>query len=217
MNFILRLSVSVLSVLAGLVIVGWIGLRFRPEPFSPYPNTTPELDLVDLPADLPPPVARFYQVIAAARLPRVNSAVISGRASLRFSGITFPARFRFTHDAGQNYRHYIEATIFGLPLMKVNESYLDGHSRLELPIGIIENEPKVDMDANLGLWGESIWLPSINITDTRVRWEAVDEVTARLVVPFGEQEDSFTVTFDPQSGLIQHMQALRYKQAHDEQ
>jgi len=217
MKFILRLSVSVLSVIAGLVIVGWIGLRFRPEPFSPYPDTTPELDMVDLPADLPPPVARFYQTIGGEQIPQVSSAVISGRASLRFSGITFPARFRFTHNAGRDYRHYIEATIFGFPLLKVNESYLDGHSRLELPVGIIENEPKVDMAANLGLWGESIWLPSIYITDSRVRWEAIDEITARLVVPFGEQEDSFTVTFDPQSGLIQRMQALRYKQAQDEQ
>ena len=38
--------------------------------------------------------------------------------------------------------------MFGIPAMKVNEWYLDGHSRLELPFGVVENEPKVDMAAN---------------------------------------------------------------------
>ena len=68
--------------------------------------------------------------------------------------------------------------------MKVNEWYLDGKARMELPVGVIENEPKIDMAANLALWGEAIWLPSILITDPRVRWEAIDDTTARLIVPF---------------------------------
>ena len=89
----------------------------------------------------------------------IESAVITGRGRLRFMGITFPARLRFIHDAGQGYRHYIEATIFGLPILKVNERYLDGQARMELPVGVVENEPKINMAANLGLWGESIWLP----------------------------------------------------------
>jgi hypothetical protein len=215
MKKLLRILGIVSSALFGLLAVGWIGLRFRPTPFPPYPEQPAALEMVQFPTDLPPPVARFYQVIAGEQIPQVTSAVISGRASLRLAGITFPTRLRFTHVAGQDYRHYIEATIFKFPLLKVNEYFLDGHSRLELPVGIIENEPKVDMAANLGLWGESIWLPSIYITDPRVRWEAIDEFTARLVVPFGDEEDTFTVIFDPQSGLIQRMEALRYKQATD--
>jgi hypothetical protein len=214
---LLRFLGIVLSVLAGLLAVGWIGLRFRSGPFPPYAEKTAELEMVMIPSNLPLPVAHFYQAIAGEQIPHVRSAVISGRASLRLAGITLPARLRFTHTAGRDYRHYIEATMYGFPLLKVNEYFLDGHSRLELPVGIIENEPKVDMAANLGLWGESIWLPSIYITDPRVRWEAIDEVTARLIVPFGDEEDTFTVTFDPQSGLIQNMKALRYKQATDDE
>ena len=74
----------------------------------------------------------------------------------------------------------------GLPALKVNESFLDGRSRLELPFGVIENEPKVDQAANLGLWAESVWLAPIFVTDSRVRWQRVDEDAALLIVPFGE-------------------------------
>ncbi len=150
-------------------------------------------------------------------VPVIYSAVLSGRGSLRFKGITFPARWRFTHCAGQSYHHYIEATVLGWPVMKVNEYCFDGHSRLELPFGVVEHEPKVDMAANLGLWGESIWLPSIFLTDSRVRWEAIDATTARLIVPSGDVEDGFTVSFDAETGLLSRLEAMRYREASDPQ
>lgn len=202
---------------AGAMLLGAarLGLRQQPQPFPAYPQHTPELEYAPLPANLPPLVTRYYRAIAGEHIPRITSAIISARGSLRFSGITFPARLRFTHSAGQGYRHYIEATFFGYPLLKVNEHYLDGQARLELPVGVIENEPKVDMAANLALWGESIWLPPVLVTDPRVRWEAIDEATARLVIPFRTGEDVFTVTFDPQTGLIRQIEALRYREATD--
>lgn len=216
MNTVVNVVVAVAIGIVALLGTGWLGLQVQPKPFSAYPEQTPALDTVELPADLPTPVARYYKTIIGDRIPVIESAVITGRGRLRIKGITFPARFRFTHIAGQGYRHYIEATVFGYSLMKVNEWYLDGHARMELPVGVIENEPKIDMAANLALWGEAVWLPSILITDPRARWEAIDDTTARLVVPFGEQKDTFTVAFDPQTGLIRTMEAMRYREATDE-
>jgi hypothetical protein len=146
----------------------------------------------------------------------ITSAVISGRARLRVAGITFPSRFRFIHAAGQDYSHDIVSTVFGLPILRVHESYIDGWSRLELPFGVTEGEPKIEQAANLGLWAESIWLPSIYLTDERVHWEAVDAETALLVVPYGASEETFIVRFDPETGLIRFLEAMRYREATSE-
>ena len=124
-----------------------------------------------------------------------------------------PARFIFVHNAGKNYRHYIEATWFGLPFMKINESYVDGNSHFELPVATYDNDPSITQGAVLALWAETSWFPSIWLTDGRVRWEPVDEKTALLYFPFGDSEENLLVRFDPQTGLLDTMEAMRYRDA----
>ena len=124
-------------VLAALVFIGWLGLQVQPKSFAIPALSEPgdsslageSLETVAIRVDLPRPVDRFYRRIYGENVPVITSAIISGRGTLRLpsgKGITFPGRFRFTHRAGQDYHHYIEATLFGQPLMKVNERYLMG-------------------------------------------------------------------------------------------
>ncbi len=201
----------VLLIIVLVIVVLWMGLRVRPASFPAYGQLTPVLKTVPLPDDLPAPVARFFKASIGEHVPVIETAVITGRGTLRFMGLTFQSRWRFTHRAGYDYRHYIETTIFGMPLFKVNERFVDGKSRMELPFGMVGEGPKTDTAANLGLWSEGVWLPSIFVTDPRVRWEGIDETTARLIVPFGTGEDYFTVQFDAESGLVRQLETMRWR------
>ena len=138
--------------------------------------------------------------------------MLSGRGRLTIRGLTFPIRWRFFHQAGRAYRHRIEATWAGLPVFRVDEWYRDGRLRMETPAGVLAGDPQADRAANLALWAESLQsLPSVLVTDARVRWEALDDTRARLVVPFGREEDAFTVTFDARTGLLRAMVVPRYR------
>jgi len=199
-----------IAVVVGIVGLVWIGLQVTPQPFASLEVAGEAPETILIPEGLPAPVERFYLELYGDRVPLVETVVVSGRGRLRIMGITFPARWRFTHQAGQGYRHDIVTTIFGLPLMRVKEVYADGHGRLELPVGVSEG-PKVDQGANLALWAEAIWYPSVWVTDPRTEWTTVDEETALLTVPWGDNEQTLVARFDPETGLLRFFESMRYK------
>jgi hypothetical protein len=214
MNYTL---INVLGILCLFSLLVWIGLRRKPRPFTPIVRESQDKGTFPLPDGLPDPVSRFYREIYGKNVPIIHSFVLTGRGQIRFKGIALPARLRFTHDAGKGYRHYIETTFWRKPVMKVNEHFLDGHSRLVLPFGVVENEPQVDEAANLGMWSETMMFPGVFLSTAGVSWEAIDKTLARLIVPFQDKQDTFKVSFNPTTGLIEKMEALRWKNAGDEQ
>lgn len=200
------------------MLLGWLGRKVPPRPFAPLPATLggthdlADLPAVPLPAGLPVPVDRYYRTLYGERIPVITTAVLSGRNLMRPAGpFMFPARFRMAHIAGQAYRHYIEVTLFGIPLIKANEFFRNGHGRMEIPLIGTDEGPKYDQAANLALWAEATYFPSLFLTDPRARWLPVDDDTAQLEVPFGDRHERFTVRFDPSTHLIEWMESMRYK------
>lgn len=208
---------NIAIALVALIAVGWLGFLVRPRPLAPVELAPGLLDeRIPLPDNLPTPVRRYYRALYGEDVPVIESAIVTGRARLRMNGLAFWARYRFTHRTGEGYRHYIEGTWFGIPILKVNEHYLDGRGRMELPFGVIENEPKIDQAANLALWAEAIWYPTAWLTDARVRWEPIDDAHARLIVPFGEETDALIFAFDPETRLLDTQEAMRYREVHED-
>ncbi len=211
-EFLMKIVWMILAALAVLAVLGWLGLQIKPRSFLPYPEKTPELKTIPLPEGLPAPVERFYKTVYGDEIPVIDTAVLKGRAVIAPFGLKLPARFVFVHNAGRDYRHYIEATWFGMPLMKVNERYLEGKSLFEAPVGeAIVDDASTNQAANLTMWAEAAWFPSIWITDPRVRWEPLDEQTALLYIPFEEAEENFVMRFNPETGLLDSMESMRYR------
>jgi hypothetical protein len=206
------------GMLGALVSLGWAGLQIQPAPFPAVSPPPAPPETIPLPTGLPLPVERFYRATYGEQVPLITSAVISGRGTMRpFAGISFPARFRFMHEAGRTFRAYFELTVFGLPIMKVDEHYVDGAFRQEgTPAGVEEGQPKLNHSANGRMWAEwATWLPSMLLTDTQARWEPIDDTTALLVVPFGQQQEHLIVRFDPTTDALQYVEMMKYKHAAD--
>lgn len=217
MEKFMRTLFIIICILVALIFLGWLGLQIKPKSFASYAKKAPELKTVPLPAGLPAPVERFYKTVYGDNIPVIDTVVIKGRATISPFGAKMPARFIFVHNTGKDYRHYIEATWFGIPIMKVNESYVDGNSHFEIPIvGTLDNDPSTSQAANLAVWAEAAWFPSIWVTDTRARWEPIDDYTALLFVPFGEQEENFVMRFNPDTGLLDSMEAMRFRDSGDQ-
>lgn len=213
-----RAAVGAAAVVAGAAVaaraVADAGARVEPEPFADFPEPSrPPRAHVPLPDGLPEPVDRWLRGIYGDRVPVVGSVVITGRGRINPFGMWMPARFRFTHDAGRGYRHYIEATLFGRTILAVNERYVDGRSLMEIPVVGTDSGPQVEQAANLGMWAElAAAAPSVLVTDPRVRWRQLDRYTAHLDVPLGDDgHDWFVARFDPASGGLASLEAWRYR------
>jgi hypothetical protein len=200
------------AVITALLFVLWLGLQIQPKPFAKPVLAQGPTQTMPLPAGLPASVERFYRAVYGEQIPVIESVVITGRGRMRPFGVWMPARFVIVHRAGYDYRHYFEVTFFGIPFLRINEGIMDGKSFFESPMGTYYDDPNTNQAANLAVWAEAGWFPAVWLSDSRVRWQAVDEHTAILFVPYGSgSEESFVVRFNPQTGLIDLMEAMRYK------
>jgi hypothetical protein len=211
MDSLMTIALGTVCGLAVLFGIGWAGLQVKPAS-PPCPASLIEtVALVRPPADWPEAVQRYYRAAASNGVPRVDSLVVCGSARASF-GLWMPLRFRLTHQPGHAFERYMEVTWFGFPVLKAIDRFIEGKG-MTGPLGKEATGPEIDQGANMILWAEAPLMPSLWITDERIRWESINDTSARLVFPFKEEEDSLTVEFDPQSGLIASMTAQRYRDA----
>ena len=176
------------------------------------PPTHPEqVETVPIPDDLPAPVARFAAATFGDAIPVTDSVQITGRSTLHLNGLTLPARFKIYHDAGDAYYHYIQVTWFGIPVLTVNERYMDGVGIMDIIGEPIVDQPATNAAAYQALWAEAVWFPAIWFTDERVTWEARDDNSAILHLADAPENEHFIITFDPETGLFTEIITERYR------
>lgn len=209
MNRVASICVGVVGCLASVAGLGWLGLTVRPANLALPDESPKDLGAVETPTDVPAPVRRFFRAAYGDRAPRVESLAVYGRARADF-GIWVPLRFRLVHRPGREFERYMEVTWYGRTVLKALDRFVDGRG-MTGPLGREATGPAVDQGATMILWAEAPLMPSLWITDPSIRWEPLDESSARLVFPFADGEDELTVHVDPRSNLITRISALRYR------
>lgn len=214
-TMLFRILLPSLGAILSLLGFAWLGLKIR-APRLPALPADPAPPMRPLPDGLPAPVARYAAAVYGDALPKVESAVVQGRARLAPTGLPMPCRFRFYYDGpGANYYHDIRVTWWRRTVMRIHERLLDGHSILDLSlIGRVEDDPNTNRAAVQGYWAEVLaWIPALALADSRLRWQAVDDSTARVLLPGLDDVEAFTLRFDADSGLLQEIETLRYAEA----
>lgn len=85
MKVVMLLALSILV----LALVAWAGLRVRPQPLPDFIGPAGAPEMLALPSDLAPAVARYYETLYGDALPVHTSVVFSGRGSMTIRGVTF--------------------------------------------------------------------------------------------------------------------------------
>ncbi len=218
MNSIFTITIVLVGIVAVLLTIVWLGFQIEPESFPSHPEDTKDAGTVNVSPDIPEPVKRYFEATAGSHVPVMRSAVVWGKAKLRINGIWMPVRSKTYYFSGQAFHRYMEVTWFSWTILKVSDVYRNGKgfTKIEGMLNKTETGEKIDQGSNLALWAEIVFIPSVSLTDTRARWGVVDNDSARLVVPNGEKNDSLDFKFDPKTGLITQILAMRYKGQNEE-
>lgn len=172
---------------------------------------------------LPAPVARYFAVALPEGQPPIRAATVrwAGDFRSRPAGdwAPFTAVQYFTaHSPGFVW----DATIRMLPLVPVlvRDGYRDRtgtmHGRIGGVVPVVEEGGTPEMaQSALARWlGEAVWFPTALLPGTEsgrgIRWEAVDDSTARATVTDGAITATGEFHFAP-TGEIVRMTALRYR------
>jgi len=210
---VILIIVVTVPLLVLLLVGGWLGLQVKASSFPAVDlGTAP--GVIPIPLGLPAPVERFARAVFGDSLPDVQSAMVLGRAQLAPAGMPMPTRFRFYYAAARSsHYHDIQVTWFNLTFMRIHERNLEGHVTLDLSLlGKVEDAPHTNRAGIQGYWGELLgWVPSIALTDPRVRWQGIDDTTAHLYLPGLDDQEAFTVRFDADTGLITEIETMRYQ------
>jgi hypothetical protein len=202
------------AALGGALLFGFLGLLAKPSQFAApaAPDATRPVRLARIPAGLPAPVDRWYRAEFPQGLPVYDSVVMRGTGTMRMAGVALPFRHLVELRPGRGFYRKMDITWFDIPFLHGLDTFVDGTGVMNTPVGRVDG-PKIDQGANVVSWLELLAVPGVLAESPGVRWEPIDQASARLVVPFADAEDSIVVGFDPRTGEPTTARASRYRGA----
>ena len=211
-----------LGVLAALVILygalRWQsstrGLVFRLEEAraSIHP---PRYDSREL-AGLPPPVQRYFRAVLNEGQPLVAMVTVTHAGTFNMS------------ESGEQWRRFtsIERIVTNRPgfvwdgritmmpgvAVRVHDAYVGGEGILQatlfgfVTLADMRGTPEVAQGELIRFLAEAAWYPTAHLPSQGVRWEAVDDMSAKVTLRDGQTTSTILCRFN-QAGLIESVRA----------
>lgn len=209
----MKVVLYVISGVVAVVAAALAGFLVKPGLFPmPASSRTAAVQTMPVPEDLPAPVDRWLRTEYPDGLPMHTNVYMRGTGVMRFGPVAVPFRHQVELVPGEGFVRRMDLTWYGMVIARGKDTYVDGRGFMKTPVGGFGGD-KIDQGADVVNWLEALAVPAAVLGDRRVRWEPVDDTSARLVYPHGGGEDSFVLGFDPKSGLPSWAKAQRYKDA----
>ena len=160
---------------------------------------------------LPPPVERYRDLALRDGPRRVETVDIDATAWMRRPGTPrIPLRIRMAHRLGQEFVHDIRIGRGPLAFRFGLDAYVAGHGLVRIGQSV-QQGPAFDQGALIAMWGEALAFPAAWDGRNDVRWEAMGDASARLVVTRPRGVIPITVGFHRGSGCPIWIEADRPK------
>jgi hypothetical protein len=168
-------------------------------------------------AALPPPVARWLTASGVVDRPRVRTVHLHQRGQLRTAPdqpfMPAEAEQVFT-TAEPGFVWAVRVTMASLVPVAGRDQYLGGRGRMSIRAAsliplVSADGAEIDQGTLLRFLGEIVWFPSAALAPY-IRWDAVDEQTARATMIYRGVTASALFTFDA-AGRMVHLTARRYQ------
>jgi hypothetical protein len=160
---------------------------------------------------LPAPVRRFRELALVGAPATFETVVFETAAVMHRPRLPrIPLRIRMAHRLGHDFVHDIRIGVRGFSFRFGTDAFVDGRGVIRIG-PMVDSGPEFDQGAVIAMWGEAAVFPCSWDRLPGLRWQAVDDATALLVIPHAGLEIPITIGFDPTSGLPSMFRADRHK------
>jgi hypothetical protein len=160
---------------------------------------------------LPVPVVRWLERAYPDGVPDVETVLLEGPARFRRGRLPWvPIKVGMRHRLGRDHVSDIQVDVGPLTVLRVLDAFVEGRGITRVG-GSATVGPEVDQGAFHAAWCEAMMFPAAWERLPGLAWEPVDEVTARLLLPFGGGVETVTVSFDPATSLPRSYEVPRHK------
>ena len=171
---------------------------------------------------LPEPVRRYMQYTGVIGKPRIKTARVEQGGRFRLgagrSWMDFSAEQLYT-TSPPSFSWDAKFKVLGLPALRAEDTYKDGRGHMFgrlLGVKTIFDArgPELDQGSMLRYLNEVMWFPTAYLREN-MRWQAVDDESARVTFSDHGREVTADLYFDSQGRLVD-FKAKRYREVDGE-